>query len=139
MGVKPPIQPHSSSPPFSALFHSIFGLSSSFPYPISSSCSFFSPFPSKSKNHQILSFNNRLSLLLHFWSTALPSTMAPKVGSKRKGKEPICEDFPPRFDYSSYPSQKAFDRYSTRTITYCRIVNFECLGFMGFNQMMRRM
>ena len=65
--------------------------------------------------------------------------MAPKVGSKLKGKEPIRKDSLPRFDHSSYPSQETFDRYSTRTITYGRIVNFEHLGFMGFNQMMRRM
>ena len=62
--------------------------------------------------------------------------MGPKVGSKCKGNEPICEESPLRYDHSSYPSQEAFDMYSTRTITYGRIVNFGHLDFMGFNQLM---
>ena len=65
--------------------------------------------------------------------------MALKVGSKHKGKEPIREESPLRYDNSSYPSQEAFDRYYTRTVTYGRIVNFEHLNFIGFNQLMRRM
>ena len=65
--------------------------------------------------------------------------MAPKVSSKHKGKEAIREDSPPRYDHSSYISQEAFDRYSTVTISYGRIVNFEHLGLMRVNQMMRRM
>ena len=62
--------------------------------------------------------------------------MAPKVRSKCKGKAPIREDSPFQYDHSSCPSQEAFDRYSTKIITYGRIVNFEHLDFMGFNQLM---
>ena len=65
--------------------------------------------------------------------------MTPKVGSKHKGKEPIHEESPLRYDNSSYHSQEAFNRYSTKPITYGRIVNFEHLNFIGFNQLMRRM
>ena len=65
--------------------------------------------------------------------------MAPKVSSKRKGKEPIHEDSLLRYDHSFYSSQEAFHRYSTKTITYGRIVNFEQLNFIGFNQFMHRM
>ena len=80
------------------------------------------------------------SLPFHYFrSTALPSTLVPKVGSKRKGKEPNHKDLPPRFNHSSYHSQEAFDNYSIRTITYCGVVNFKRLGFLGFNQMMSRM
>ena len=65
--------------------------------------------------------------------------VAPKAGSKRKGKESMRDELPPHFDHSSYPSQEAFNRYSTRTITFGRVVNFTHLGFIGFNQLMRKM
>ena len=65
--------------------------------------------------------------------------MAPRVGAKRKGKEPIHEDSPPHFDFSGYPSLEAFKRYSTRTITFGRIIKFDHLNFMDFNQLMIRM
>ena len=65
--------------------------------------------------------------------------MAPRAGAKRKGKEPLCEDSPPHFDSSSYLSLEAFKRYSTRTITFGRIIKFDHLNFMDFNQLMRRM
>ena len=60
------------------------------------------------------------------------STIAPKAGSKRKGKEPIC-DSPPYFDHFGYPTLEAFKRYSTRTITFGRIIKFDHLDFIGFN------
>ena len=101
------------------------------------------PFPSNSKNPQItkpyLSTTTLPSFFHYFRLIALPSTMALRVGSKCKGKKPIHEDSPPWFDHSTYPYQEAFDRYSTRTITYGRVVHFEHLGFMSFNQIMRRM
>ena len=62
-----------------------------------------------------------------------------KVGSKRKGKEKIHEDLPLHYDHSTYPSQEAFARYSTRTITFGKVINFAYLDFIGFNQLMRRM
>ena len=62
-----------------------------------------------------------------------------KVGLKCKGNEKICEDSPLHYDHSTYPSQESFDRYSTRTITFRRIINFSHLDFIGFNQLMRRM
>ena len=65
--------------------------------------------------------------------------MAPKAGSKCKGKETIHGESPIRYDNSSYPSQEAFDRYSTRTITFGRVINFSHLVFIGFNQLIRRM
>ena len=65
--------------------------------------------------------------------------MAPKAGSKRKGKEVSREDSPPIFCHSGYPSIEAFKRYSHRTIIFGRIPNFGHLGFMNFNELMRRM
>ena len=65
--------------------------------------------------------------------------MAPRAGSKRKGKEVSREVSLPHFDYSCYPSIEAFKRYSLRTIIFGRIPNFEHLGFMNFNALMRRM
>ena len=64
--------------------------------------------------------------------------MAPRAGLKRKGNEPIREESPPHFDHSRYPSLEAFKGYSTRII-FGRIVKFEHLDFIGFNQLMRRM
>ena len=49
------------------------------------------------------------------------------------------EESPPHFDHSDYPSLEAFKRYSTRTITFGRVVNFSHLDFIGFNQLIRRM
>ena len=65
--------------------------------------------------------------------------MAPRARTKCKRKEPIRFDSPLRFDSSSYPFIEAFKRYSTRTITFGRIVKFDDLTFMDFNQLMRRM
>ena len=65
--------------------------------------------------------------------------MAPRAGAKRKEKEPIREDSPPHFDFSGYTSLEAFNKYSTRTITFGRIIKFDQLNFMDFNQLMRRM
>ena len=65
--------------------------------------------------------------------------MAPRAGSKRKGKEPIRKASPPHFNYFGYRSLDAFKRYSTRIITFGRIVKFEHLDFIGFNQLIRRM
>ena len=64
--------------------------------------------------------------------------MAPKVGSKCKGKERICEDSLLHYDHSAYPSQEAFDRYSTRPITFGTVINFAHLDFIVFNQLMSR-
>ena len=64
--------------------------------------------------------------------------MAPKVGSKRKEKELICDDSPPQFDHLSYPSVEAFKRCFPQTITFGRVVNFSHLDFISFNQLMRR-
>ena len=49
------------------------------------------------------------------------------------------EESPPHFDHSGYPSPDAFNNYSTRNITFGRILNFTHLDFMGFNQFMRRL
>ena len=65
--------------------------------------------------------------------------MALRAGSKRKGKEPMRKESPPHFDHSSYSSLDAFNWYSTRNITFARIVNFTHLDFMSFNQLMRRL
>ena len=65
--------------------------------------------------------------------------MAPRVGAKRKGKEPLREDSPPHFDSFGYSSLEAFKRCSTRTITFGRIIKFDDLNFIDFNQLMRRM
>ena len=65
--------------------------------------------------------------------------MTPRVGSKCKGNEPIHEDSPPQCDHSSYPSQEAFNRCSTHTISFGRVIKFSHLDFTGFNQLMRRM
>ena len=65
--------------------------------------------------------------------------MAPKARTKRKGNEVSREESPPIFDHSGYPSIEAFKSYSLRTIIFDRIPNFEHLGFMHFNALMRRM
>ena len=65
--------------------------------------------------------------------------MAPMVGSKRKGKEPMRKESPPHFNHFRYPSLEAIKRYSSRTITFGRLVNFGHLDFIGFNQLMKRM
>ena len=91
---------------------------------------------------QFLMFSLDFSKSPNFLQTLTASTtsgMAPKAGSKRKGNKPIHEDSPPHFDYSEYPSLEAFKRYSTRAITFGRIVKFDHLDFIGFNQLMRRM
>ena len=67
------------------------------------------------------------------------SLVAPRAGSKRKGKELMREESPPHFNHSRYPSLKAFKRYSTRTITFGRVVSFSRLDFICFNQLIRRM
>ena len=65
--------------------------------------------------------------------------MAPKAGSKRKGKGVVREDSPPIFDHNGYPSIEAFKRYSIRTIIFGRIPGFGHLGFLNFNALMHRM
>ena len=65
--------------------------------------------------------------------------MAPKAGTKTKGNKVSREESPPIFDHSGYPSIEAFKSYSLRTIIFGRIPNFEHLGFMHFNALMRRM
>ena len=134
-GAFTPIRPHSSSPPSSALT-SPFGLPSSSPSPISQSPYSITPsfilgtiFFIPCLNHHF-----RSTVCIHHY------IMAPRASSKGKGKEVAHDDSPPpRFDRSTYPSQEASDRYSTRTITSSRVINFEHLSFMGFNQTMRRM
>ena len=62
-----------------------------------------------------------------------------RVDSKRKGKDPMQEDFPPHYDHSGYLSREAFNHFSSRNINFCRIPNFSHLDFMNFNQIMRRL
>ena len=111
----------------------IFSLTSqSFKTPKISSISFHLPQNHKPPNRQTL---NRLFFSFYqIWST-----MTLKIGSKRKGNKPLREESPPHFDHSIYPLQESFNRYSTRTITFGRIINFAHLEFVGFNQLMRRM
>ena len=65
--------------------------------------------------------------------------MAPKAGSKRKGKEVANDDSQPAFDHRGYPSLAAFQRYSNRTIIFGRIPHLTQLGVIDFNLLMRRM
>ena len=84
---------------------------------------------------------SNLQTLNHFFSSSYQIWLivASKIGSKCKGKEPLHEESPPHYDHSIYLLQEAFNRYSTRTITVGRIINFAHLDFIGFNQLMRRL
>ena len=91
------------------------------------------PFPSnflKTLKPPICSTLNRFLSSPH----QIRSTIAPKSGSKRKGKESMRGESPLHYDHSSYLSREAFNRYSIRNITFGRVVNFSHLDFMGFNQ-----
>ena len=46
------------------------------------------------------------------------------------------KESPPHFDHYGYPFLEALKRYSTCTITFGRLVKFEHLDFIGFNQLM---
>ena len=110
-------------------------------------CLFPKFFPNPLSKFLILpKLSNLLSTSFNFSNLAISSytllnrlTRAPRAGSKHKGKKPFRAESPLRYDNSSYPSQQAFDRYSTGNITFHRVINFEHLDFIGFNQLTRRM
>ena len=91
----------------------------------------FTPNPPQSLlNQSLTSVSNTLN------GRPPPIPMAPKAGSKRKGKEVANEDSQPMFNHCGYPSLATFERYSHRTIIFGCISNLAQLGVIDFTLLM---